>query len=189
MIDVGFVEVRTLVGRCLSGDESAMKALVGRYERVVFGFCLRILRHRQDAEDVAQETMVRMLRSLARWDGKRRFEPWLMAIAANRCRTLLAKRARRGPHFSLSDRDVPAHSRTFDRLAWKEEIDLALESLRPEYRSALLLFHSHQLSYAEIADALDVPIGTVRIWIHRARKELWDWFASRDLIEECGHAV
>ena len=189
VIDSGFVEVRSLVDQALSGDETAMKTLVQRYERIVFGFCVRILRHYQDAEDVAQETMIRMLKSLHRWDRERRFEPWLMAIAANRCRTLLAKRAKRGPHFSLADRDVPSRASRFDQLAWKEEIDQVLDTLRPQYRSALLLFHSHHLSYAEIAEALDVPIGTVRIWIHRARKEIWDWFASRDMIEECGHAV
>ena len=183
------IEVRVLVRRCLDGDRGAMRQLVQRYERIVFGFCLRVLRHYQDAEDVAQETMIRMLRSLHRWDGVRRFEPWLMAIAANRCRTHLQRAGRRGACVPVRGDEPDPRRPPFDHLAWREELERALAELRPEHRSALLLFHSHHMSYAEVAESLEVPIGTVRIWIHRARRALWKWFASRDLIEDLDHAV
>ena len=70
-------------------------ALVERFERQVFALCYRMLGQREDAEDVAQESLVRALRSLRNWDSSRDFVPWLLAIAGNRCRTLLAARARR----------------------------------------------------------------------------------------------
>src|SRR5438132_14091434 len=80
-------EVRALVQRSLAGDQIAMLALVDRYQGQVFGLCHRMLGQRQDAEDMAQETFVRALRSLSQWDQEREFLPWLLAIAGNRCRT------------------------------------------------------------------------------------------------------
>ncbi len=68
-------------------EQSAVVELVETFRGQVFGLCYRMLRHRQDAEDVAQESFVRALRSLKSWDQKREFLPWLLAIAANRCRT------------------------------------------------------------------------------------------------------
>ena len=92
-------EIRLLVDDCRRGDQRAMAALVDRFRDRVFGLCLRMVGQRQDAEDMTQETFVRALRSLASWDSQRDFQPWLLAIAGNRCRTLLATR-RGGRHRS-----------------------------------------------------------------------------------------
>ena len=85
-------EFRQLVARCIRGEQAAMIALVERFRGQVFGLCFRMLAQRQDAEDAAQETFVRVLKNLHRWDQQRDFEPWLLAIAGNRCRTALAAR-------------------------------------------------------------------------------------------------
>ena len=85
----------TLVGRCRRNDPAAVRALIDRFQGAVFGLCLRVLGHRQDAEDVAQEVFLRVFRSLGRWDPARPLRPWVLGIAVNRCRTWLAKRARR----------------------------------------------------------------------------------------------
>src|ERR1041384_6656400 len=84
-----------LVGHCLAGDQGSMLALVERFRGPVFGLCYRMLSQRQDAEDAAQETFVRVLKNLHRWDQERGFMPWLLAIAGNRCRPALAARRRR----------------------------------------------------------------------------------------------
>src|SRR5437763_14658632 len=84
-----------LVGQCLAGDQRSMLALVERFQGQVFGLCYRMLGQRQDAEDAAQETFVRVLKNLHRWDSTRDFLPWLLAIAGNRCRTALSSRRRR----------------------------------------------------------------------------------------------
>ena len=84
-----------LVRRALRGDSQAIQALVERYQTEVFGLCVRLLCHRQDAEDVTQEVFLRVFRSLRRWDSSRPLKPWIMAIAVNRCRTWLAQRSRR----------------------------------------------------------------------------------------------
>ena len=84
-----------LVRRCLKGDETAIQGLVERYQSDVFGLCVRLLHHRQDAEDVCQEVFLRIFRSLQRWDPSRPLKPWIVGITINRCRTALAQRARR----------------------------------------------------------------------------------------------
>ena len=83
-------DIRQLVSDCLADeDPSAMMRLISRFRGQVFALCYRMLGQWQDAEDVVQETFVRVARNLNRWDSSRDFEPWLLTIAANRCRTHL----------------------------------------------------------------------------------------------------
>jgi RNA polymerase sigma-70 factor (ECF subfamily) len=162
-----------------------MVQLVERFQGQVFGLCYRMLGQRQDAEDAAQETFVRVLRSLARWDSSRDFEPWLLAIAANRCRTVLASRQRR-PGFGPLD-DEQYVDRSPDLQAARdlaEEVRRALGGIREDYRAAFLLFHDHELSYDEIAEALQRPLGTIKTWIRRARQELVAQLQRREVIPE-----
>ncbi len=180
--------LRQLIRHCLAGDQKAMIDLVDRFRGQVFGLCYRMLGHREDAEDAAQETFVRALKNLRSWDSERDFEPWLLAIAGNRCRTALARRMRRPMIRSLVE---PLPARTPDMQAARqlaEEVALALNTLRAQYRQAFLLFHQHEMSYAEIADSLQCPIGTVRTWIHRARRELIRFLQTREVVES-RHAV
>lgn len=181
-------DLRALIRRCLAGEQDAMLDLVDRYRGRVFGLCYRMLEHREDAEDTAQETFVRVLKNLHRWDPERDFLPWLLAIAANRCRTVIARRMRRPRPRALNE---PLPDRHPDLSAAKqlaEELELALGQLRAEYRQAFVLFHEQELSYAEIANVLQCPIGTVRTWIHRARRELIRLLQSREVVER-RHAV
>src|SRR5215469_13049191 len=86
-----------LVEALRAGDPQAPRLLIERYQGVVFGLCYRMMGHRQDAEDVAQEAFLRAFRAIAGFDAARSLRPWLLEIAANRCRTALARRARRLP--------------------------------------------------------------------------------------------
>jgi RNA polymerase sigma-70 factor (ECF subfamily) len=178
-----------LVDAYQAGDQAAAAGIVARYQGRVFGLCYRMLGQRQDAEDVVQETFVRAFRSLARWDRQRAFEPWLLAIAGNRCRTLLARRGRRPKsHGEVSE--LP-DSRP-DLMAAKhlaEEIELALDGIREEYRQAFLLFHERHLSYGQIAEVMDCPLGTVKTWVHRGRKEIVAQLRDRGVVHETQHAL
>jgi RNA polymerase sigma-70 factor (ECF subfamily) len=167
----------------------AMLALVERYQGQVFGLCYRMLGQRQDAEDMAQETFARALKSLAQWDADREFLPWLLAIAGNRCRSHLAQRMRRPTSTPLVEQ-LPDH-RPDDEPArhLAEELRRALGRLRSEYRQAFLLFHQQQLSYAEIGAALECPLGTVKTWVHRARREVIEALRRRGVIGETAHAL
>jgi RNA polymerase sigma-70 factor (ECF subfamily) len=187
-------DLLSLVDRCLAGEQPAMGELVRRFQGQVFGLCFRMLGNRQDAEDMAQESFARALRSLHRWDSTRNFEPWLLAIAGNRCRTLMSTRRRR-PETSSLVMDVA--SREGDEHAARslsEEVAQGLLAVRQEYRQAFLMFHQHEMSYLEIADALDCPLGTVKTWIYRARRELIEHLRSRGVVEgrvveETGNAL
>ncbi len=177
-------ELATLVNRCLDGDQPSFHELVDRFRGRVFGLCFRMLGHRQDAEDVTQETMVRLVRNLHRWDPTRPFEPWLMTIAGNRCRSHMAKRMRRPKSVTL---EQPIPNREVEASQAKllaEEIDLAIDHLRDEYRQVFLLFHKHELEYAEIARRMDVPLGTIKTWVHRARREIVAQLARRGVVRD-----
>ena len=181
--------MRALISRCLAGESLAIRALIDRYQGQVFGLCCCMLGHHQDAEDMAQETFVRAVRSLRQWDAQREFEPWLLAIAGNRCRTLLAKRQRQPVYVPLeNDLDGRPHDDHAAQLL-QEEIDLALDGLRDEYRHAFRLFHEQELSYVEIAAVLDCPLGTAKTWVHRARRELLDQLRRRNVLETTYHAL
>ena len=143
----------------------------------------------QDAEDAAQETLTRALRHLRRWDGTRDFEPWLFAIAGNRCRTAIARRAKGPVREPLADDVQDSRPSPLGHRHLIEEIDLGLNSMRFEYRQAFLLFHQQHLSYDEIAAALNRPVGTVKTWVHRARRDLLKFFAKRHSMEEHQHAL
>jgi RNA polymerase sigma-70 factor, ECF subfamily len=177
-------DLQSLVGQCLTGDQAAMLALVERFRGQVFGLCYRMLGQRQDAEDAAQETFVRVLKNLHRWDQARDFEPWLFAIAGNRCRTALSARKRRPMSEAILDiiPDKEPDHRPAQQLA--EEVQLALATLRDEYRQAFVLFHEQELSYADIAAAMEVPLGTIKTWVHRARRELIEYLRKRGAIPE-----
>ena len=161
-----------------------MLDLVEQFQGRVYGLCYRMLGQRQDAEDAAQETFHRVLKNLARWDRERDFEPWLLAIAGNRCRTALSARMRRPVAQAILDPlpdDAPDMQAA---LNLAEEVQLALERVREEYRRAFLLFHEQELSYAEIGAALEVPLGTVKTWVHRARRELIEHLSRRGVVQE-----
>jgi RNA polymerase sigma-70 factor (ECF subfamily) len=181
--------IRELVRSSLAGDQAAMAELVDCFRGQVFGLCFRMLGHRQDAEDMTQEAFVRALRNLASWDSRRDFRPWLLAIAGNRCRSLLAVRRKRPQSSETLDQapDTRPDMQSANHLA--EEVQRALVQLRFEYRQAFLLFHEQQLSYAEIGEALDCPVGTVKTWVHRARRELAEMLIKRGVVQESTDAM
>jgi RNA polymerase sigma-70 factor (ECF subfamily) len=171
------------VNRCLQGDQLAIAELVSQYEQRIFALCYRMLGHRQDAEDVTQQSLVRVVRNLGRWDQRREFEPWLFAIAGNRCRTALSARARRSRPQSISEpiEDPAPSPHHANHLA--EEIELALQALRPEYQAAFRMFHLDEASYEEIARRMDRPVGTIKTWIHRTRMALVQRLRQRGVLE------
>jgi RNA polymerase sigma factor (sigma-70 family) len=172
----------TLVRRCLRNEPAAVRALVERFQGIVFGLCLRLLTHRHDAEDVTQEVFLRVFRSLRRWDRARPLQPWVLGIAANRCRTWLARRARRPEPVDYLE-DTAAAGPPDDAGELARELTRALADLRPDYRTAFVLFHERNQSYEAIAEVLERPVGTVKTWLHRARLELLDALRRRGMVD------
>ena len=155
--------------------------MVDRFQSDVLGLCIRMLRHRQDAEDVTQEVFLRIFKSLHRWDSTRPLKPWIMGITVNRCRTWLTQRARRPELADYLQETVAEHSAD-DLPELVQEIELALTQLRTDYRAVFVMFHHHELAYEEIADALSRPVGTIKTWLHRARAEVMHQLQRRGMV-------
>lgn len=170
---------RALIEALRDGDLDAPRRLIERFQGVVFGLCFRMMGHRHDAEDVVQETFVRALRGIGGFDIQRPVRPWLLGIAANRCRTALVNRARRPALSEAVVDQVDPRPPLGDPDDLAGELERALALLRPEYRMVFALFHEQNLPYDEIAAAIGRPIGTVKTWLHRARAELAEQLARR----------
>jgi RNA polymerase sigma-70 factor (ECF subfamily) len=170
-----------LVEALRSGDPQAPRLLIERFQGVVFGLCYRMMNHRQDAEDVAQETFLRALRGISRFDASRPIRPWLLEIAANRCRTALARRGYRPvlQQASAARDRIDPRARLVDPDDLAGELERAVRRLRPEYRMAFVLFHEQNLSYDEMAQAMSRPVGTIKTWLHRARAQLAEDLSRR----------
>jgi RNA polymerase sigma-70 factor (ECF subfamily) len=173
-----------LVRRCLAGDEKAYRELIELYQSQVFSICLRMVRRREDAEDITQETFVRMFRALERYDPERPFAAWILTIASRLCIDHI--RRRRVSPVSLTQRE-PGSEETHDidvadpgfgpdeitsRSEEEKQANALIHSLPEHYRIVVVLRHQQDLSYEEIAEALNLPLGTVKARIHRAREIL-----------------
>jgi RNA polymerase sigma-70 factor (ECF subfamily) len=171
----------SLVRRCLDADADAIRQLVERFQADVYGLCVRLLGHRQDAEDVVQEVFLRVFRSLDGWDATRPLKPWVMGITVNRCRTWLAQRARR-PELVDYLQDTLADQPCDDSSELLSEIRTALDGLRPDYRIVFLMFHEQNQPYEVIAQSLSRPVGTIKTWLHRARLEILTRLRQRGMV-------
>jgi len=170
-----------LVRRCLAGDEKSYRELVERYQAQVLSLAMRMVRRQEDAEDLTQETFVRMFRALDRYDPTRSFPAWFFTIASRLCIDHLRRRKFDPVPLTQHDRrtdeeydiDVEDPGLTPDVQAVHAEEERRagdlIESLPPHYRIVVMLRHQQDLSYEEIAEALNLPLGTVKARIHRAR--------------------
>ncbi|MEM7457395.1 MAG: sigma-70 family RNA polymerase sigma factor [Planctomycetota bacterium] len=177
-------ELAVLVNRCLAGNQASFGELVARFRGQVYGLCYRMLGQREDAEDATQETFVRVVRNLHRWDQARAFEPWLLTIAGNRCRTRLSKRMRRPGSVTLEHPIADSWHQHHEAGHLAEEMNHVLASIRPEYRDAFNFFHQKEMCYEEISNEMQVPLGTVKTWVHRARRELICKLRQRGALSE-----
>jgi RNA polymerase sigma-70 factor, ECF subfamily len=179
---MGSVELDSeLVKRVQQGDKSAFDVLVQKYQQKVVNLISRFVSDQSECYDVAQETFIKAYRALDKFRGDSQFYTWLYRIAANTAKNHLASRARKSPKYSVDVEDAEHYSgdsqlkdnTTPESLMLTEEIKqtvyAAIENLPEDLKSAITLRELEGLSYDEIADVMDCPIGTVRSRIFRAR--------------------
>lgn len=171
-----------LIEAARRGDQDAFAELVRLYEKRVFALTMRMCKNPEDAAEAAQETFLAAWQGLAFFRGEASFSTWLYRLASNACVDLLRKEGRykaaAGP--SLNDEEVnidaadplPTPQEEAERKELREQIETGLAALSPEHRQVLILREMHQLSYDEIAETLDMDIGTVKSRISRGRKQL-----------------
>ncbi|MGH2708026.1 MAG: RNA polymerase sigma factor [Actinomycetota bacterium] len=171
-----------------AGQEAAYRELIRRYERPVFALLFRMVRDRELAEDLAQETFIKALNAIESYRPEFKFSSWIFKIANNAAIDHLRRR-----ELDTLSLDGSPHAETpeamqatalqigvrqqspLDAVEAKElggSIEAAIGRLRPEYRACILLRHVEGRAYEEIAEILNLPLGTVKTYIHRARNEL-----------------
>ncbi|MCX5766185.1 MAG: sigma-70 family RNA polymerase sigma factor [Gemmatimonadetes bacterium] len=170
------------------GREDAYRELVRRYERPVFSLVFRMVRDTATAEDLAQDAFIKVLGNLDKYRSEFKFSSWLFKIANNVAIDHLRRRqldtismdgsphAQTAADMEATSFDVGSEDESpLEALESKElgsSIERAIAALRPEYRSCIMLRHVEGRSYEEIAATLDLPLGTVKTYIHRARHQL-----------------
>ena len=186
--DLQALSDQEVVSRARQGREAAYRELIRRYERPVFSLIYRMVRDRELAEDLSQETFVKVLNAIESYRPEYKFSSWIFKIANNAAIDHLRRReldtlslegARdattperaEATALQISDKGESA----LDEMEARElggAIERAISKLRPEYQSCILLRHVEDRSYEEISEILGLPLGTVKTYIHRARAEL-----------------
>jgi len=174
-----------LIKRVLNGDERAYQQLVTDYHNLVFGIVLRLVGNKTDAEDLVQEVFVKVYRYLDRYNGEFAFATWIIKIATNHSIDFLRKSKLKTTPLDVNadDKDNPASYKQYaantpspdKALLVKEQkkiIEDAIDTLPEKYRIIIVLRHTEEKNYDEIATLLNIPIGTVKARLFRAREML-----------------
>ena len=186
--DYANLEDRDLAARAARGREPAFRELLARYERPVFSLIYRMVRDRTLAEDLAQEAFIRAFNAIGTYKTSYKFSNWILKIANNHTIDYLRKRKldtvsiHGSPHATtaeeISQTQLVIESRDENPHEYVEhrelggQIEDAIGHLREEYRTVIVLRHVEGYAYDEIADIMDLPLGTVKTYLHRARGEL-----------------
>jgi len=190
---------QALVERVQKGDKRAFDLLVQKYQSRIQKLIARFVRNPADVQDVAQETFIKAYRALENFRGDSAFYTWLYRIAINTAKNHLVAVSRKSPGYSVDVQEVEK----FDPSQWLKEyatperemlaseiqttVNSAMESLPPDLREAISLRELEGLSYEDIAQVMDCPIGTVRSRIFRAREAIDE--KLRPLLDSSSHSV
>ena len=169
---------QALIQRAQKGSHEAFAALVDEHQRYVYNLALRVVRDENEALDLAQETFVRAWTALPNFRRQSQFRTWLYRIVTNLCYNRLP-----GLRRSLNDlgddvmEEIPATSsnapaQEFESNETRQHLYLAIDSLDANYKLLITLRYQHELSYEEIASTLNLPLGTVKTGIFRAKEQL-----------------
>lgn len=171
-----------LVRRALDGDEAAYTRLRNKYWRSVHSMLQRMIRDKSDAEDLTQEAFIKAFNSIASFNPEYAFSTWLYKIASNNCIDYLRKRRlktvsidapvqmRDGEvHMELPDADAPLPDNPLTSAERTAVLQDAIRNLPDKYRIVIELRHTHEMEYADIAKQLNLPLGTVKAHLFRAR--------------------
>lgn len=186
--DYAELDDRKLAALAAGGREPAFREILRRYERPVFSLVYRMVRDRTLAEDLAQEAFVRAFNAISSYKSSYKFSNWILKIANNHTIDYLRKKkldtvsidgspnATTGEEMSRTRLVIASEEETPQEYVENRElggqIEEAIGTLRDEYRTAILLRHVEGYAYDEIAEIMEVPLGTVKTYIHRARGEL-----------------
>jgi len=169
-------EDRALVERYAGGDGRAFDEIMQRYEHRVYAIALRMCGNPEDARDAMQDAFISALRALRSFRGDAQLSTWIHRVAVNASLDVLRKRTRRQGRSIEEAHERPSTDPGPDeeaaRASRAAEVHGALQKVSAEHRAVLVLHDLQDLDYAEVAAALDIPVGTVKSRLHRARLEM-----------------
>jgi RNA polymerase sigma-70 factor (ECF subfamily) len=187
-LEANELDDRALVAEACAGRDRAFEELLHRYERPVFSLVVRMVRDHALAEDLAQEVFIKAFQAIRSYDPAYKFSSWIFKIANNltidhlRRRRIETVSIHGSPHATTTEDEMESRIVLESTGETPEEyvegrelgarIEGAIARLRPEYRTAILLRHVEGYSYEEVADIMEVPLGTAKTYIHRGRTEL-----------------
>ena len=177
---------KELLLRLQDGDEAAFEALVRLYEKKIYTLCRRMCGNDEDAQEAAQDAFLALWRSAKSFRGDASLSTWLYRLATNACIDLLRRNQRIGERVSLDDEETtlelvdaaPLPEQALERRETQRLIEAGLAALPEDYRAILLLREAEGLSYAEIADAMRMELGTVKSRISRGRVLLRNYLTA-----------
>jgi RNA polymerase sigma-70 factor (ECF subfamily) len=169
------------------GDHNAFGILVDRYQEKLLRYGKRFLSAQEDVEDIVQDVFVSAYQKIQSFDPSQRFSPWIYRIAHNAFIDGLKKKTR-SPFINMDFDALLSHAagdelveKERDRKEMRTMIDKGLDRLSPKYREAIILYYLEELSYKEIADVLQVPLGTVGARVKRAKEDLKNIYKKMDI--------
>jgi RNA polymerase sigma-70 factor, ECF subfamily len=169
----------SVVSQCLAGDTEAFEVLVTRYQRILFGVALRMLRNYADAGDATQTTLVKVFQKLETYDCRYRFFSWIYRILCNECLNMIrARRPQQPLTFDVAAMADPLAA--FENIEQQRRVQAALDALPRSYREVVVLRHYAGRSYAEIGAAVGIPEKTVKSRLHTARQRLARMLVAAD---------
>ncbi|MFA5076106.1 MAG: sigma-70 family RNA polymerase sigma factor [Patescibacteria group bacterium] len=168
-----------LVSQYLAGDQEALKILINRYLKLIYNFIYYHLKNQAEAEDITQEVFIKVWRNLQKFDQTKNFKTWLYKIAYNTCIDFLRRQkaipfsefedeAGRNPIVDNLADPAPLPPELFERQDLAAQLTAAIDQLPLKDRTVVLLHYQNQLTFREIADALDQPLNTVKSRYQRA---------------------
>lgn len=172
------IDDRQLVALAQKGDDEAFALLVARHQRYVYNLAYRLLQNPAEAEDLAQDAFVRAWRGLEHFRNDAKFTTWLYRIVTNLCYTRLANLRRELLDASYEDAEPllpatgPDPAQQVERDELRQQVQLQVSELPAKYRLVVTLFYLQGFSYSEIAETLNLPMGTVKTHLFRARSLL-----------------
>jgi RNA polymerase sigma-70 factor (ECF subfamily) len=186
---VGILSDVELISRSISGQDDSFEELVRRYQRPIVGYVFRLIGDYDSALDVTQEVFIKVYNSLDRYRSDYKFSTWLYRIAHNAAVDHLRRNSISPQSIETESADgtyqiqfespVPSPEKDRERSEWRAEIKAVIGLLPPAYRELILLRHSQDLSYDEIAGVTGLPLGTVKNRLFRAREMMRDIFVQR----------
>ncbi len=180
-----------LIRSAKRGNSTAFDELVVRYQQQIYYSIIRIVLNKEDANDVVQDTFIKAYSNLERFDERYRFYTWIYRIAVNTALNLIQKKKNRedyGEHRDEDDQYNPPDTKNtehvYEQIEFQEHVQNALDQLSPDMRSVFVLRVYDELSYKEIADVMDISLGTVMSRLNRARNSLKKYLEKSKVIHK-----